>query len=49
MWELLPFHTKVVCMFLQFKKDPKTYEHIDPEEVGNSRNIVFQIKLVNQI
>ena len=22
------------------QKDPKTYEHIDPEEVGNSRNIV---------
>ena len=22
------------------KKNPKTYEHIDPEEVGNSRNIV---------
>ena len=23
------------------QKDPKTYEHIDPEEVGNSRNIVI--------
>ena len=22
------------------QKDPKTYEHINPEEVGNSRNIV---------
>ncbi|MDC3158570.1 hypothetical protein OA524_01970, partial [Candidatus Pelagibacter sp.] len=22
------------------QKNPKTYEHIDPEEVGNSRNIV---------
>ena len=22
------------------QKDPKTYEHIDPEEVGNSRNII---------
>ena len=22
------------------QKDPKTYEHVDPEEVGNSRNIV---------
>ena len=22
------------------KKDPKTYEHIDPKEVGNHRNIV---------
>ncbi len=23
------------------QKDPKTYEHIDPEEVGNTRNIVI--------
>ena len=23
------------------QKDPKTYEHIDPEEVGNNRNIVI--------
>jgi 2-isopropylmalate synthase len=23
------------------QKDPRTYEHIDPEEVGNSRNIVI--------
>ena len=22
------------------KKDPKTYEHIDPKEVGNHRNII---------
>ena len=22
------------------QKDPKTYEHINPEEVGNTRNIV---------
>ena len=22
------------------QKDPKTYEHIDPKEVGNTRNIV---------
>ena len=22
------------------QKDPKTYEHIDPKEVGNVRNIV---------
>ena len=22
------------------QKDPKTYEHIDPKEVGNARNIV---------
>ena len=22
------------------QKDPKTYEHINPEEVGNSRNII---------
>ena len=22
------------------QKDPKTYEHIDPEDVGNNRNIV---------
>ena len=35
----LLFRTKVVCMFLLFK-DPKTYEHVNPEEIGNSRNIV---------
>ena len=23
------------------QKDPKTYEHINPEEIGNSRNIVI--------
>ena len=23
------------------KKDPKTYEHIDPKEVGNHRNIII--------
>ena len=27
-------------MFQQFKKNPKTYEHIEPNLVGNSRNIV---------
>ena len=40
MLELLLFLTRVVCMYQQFKRIPKTYEHINPEEVGNSRNIV---------
>ena len=31
------------------KKDPKTYEHIDPKEIGNYGNIIFQINLVGLI
>ena len=34
------FLTKGACMYQPYKKIPKTYEHIDPAEVGNSRNIV---------
>ena len=31
------------------QKDPKTYEHINPEEVGNSRNIVVSDNKVSLI
>ena len=31
------FHIKVVSAV---KKDPKTYEHVDPKMVGNHRNII---------
>ena len=34
------FLIKVALHVSAVQKDPKTYEHINPEEVGNSRNIV---------
>ena len=30
------------------KKDPRTYEHVDPKQIGNHRNIIFLINLVDQ-
>ena len=35
------FLTKVGLHVSAVQKDPKTYEHINPEEVGNSRNIII--------
>ena len=31
------------------KKDPKTYEHIDPKELAITEILLFQIKLEDQI
>ena len=37
---LLPFSHKGGLHVSAVQKDPKTYEHINPEDVGNVRNIV---------
>ena len=34
------FHIKGGLHVSAVQKDPKTYEHINPEDVGNNRNIV---------
>ena len=31
------------------KKDPKTYEHINPELIGNHRNIIVSNQVEDQI
>ena len=31
------------------EKDPKTYEHIDPKEIGNHRNIIISNNQADQI
>ena len=40
MLELQHFLIKEDLHVSAVQKDPKTYEHINPEEVGNTRNIV---------
>ena len=33
-------HIKEVSVS-QLKKDPRTYEHVDPKQIGNHRNIII--------
>ena len=40
MLEQLHFRIKEGLHVSAVQKNPKTYEHINPEEVGNSRNII---------